>query len=264
MSSTPINDASTTGNATANAPLTAEQIKLVENHRALAASIARGFTGRGIDADDLASIADLALVRAARNFSADNAGQAPFAPYGASWVRHCIIHELHAMVCDRAACPSSQQKLLSTARRAARSFALKHGREPHAAEFAKELNISTDRAASLLVLLHSHKSSINDTPTGDPDAKSIDIPQRKQEKPLDALTSRENKKLLSRALQELPPQQAEAVARRFGLGVAGGGGRAVQSVQEVAAGLGVSVGQAQQLIRNALTALGTSLKVMVA
>ncbi|MFT3686418.1 MAG: sigma-70 family RNA polymerase sigma factor [Phycisphaerales bacterium] len=237
----------------AQQPLTDEQSKLVEDHRALAASIARGFIGRGIDADDLVSIAHLALVRAARNF--DTAGEAPFAAYGASWVRHCIMHELHAMVCDRAACPSSQQKLLSTARRAARSFALRHGREPHAAELAEVLEITTDRAASLLGLLHAHKSSISDTPKGDSDAKAMDLPQPRQESPTETLAQNESRRMLSAALKSLPPTQAEAVSRRFGLG-----GCAVQSIQDVAAGLGVSVGQAQQLIRNALTALGTSLR----
>ena len=94
----------TTNNSnTQAAPLTEEQAALVESHRSLAASIARGFIGRGIDADDLVSIAHLALVRAARNF--DTAGEAPFAAYGASWVRHCIIHELHAMVCTKRAAP---------------------------------------------------------------------------------------------------------------------------------------------------------------
>jgi RNA polymerase primary sigma factor len=247
----------TTNNQQTHGPLTQEQAKLVEDHRALAASIARGFIGRGIDADDLVSIAHLALVRAARNF--DTAGEAPFAAYGASWVRHCIMHELHAMVCDRAACPSSQQKLLSTARRTARSFALKHGREPHAAELASELNISIDRAASLLGLLHAHKSSISDTPKGDSDAKAMDLPQPRQQSSIDTLAASENRRLLSAALKSLPPTQAEAVSRRFGLG-----GCAVQSVQDVAAGLGVSVGQAQQLIRNALAALGASLRVMAA
>lgn len=250
MSNTPANTPS-------QGPLTTEQAKLVEDHRALAASIARGFIGRGIDADDLVSIAHLALVRAARNF--DTTGEAPFAAYGASWVRHCIMHELHAMVCDRAACPSSQQKLLSTARRAARSFSLKHGREPHAAELAAELNISTDRASSLLSLLHAHKSSISDTPKGDSDAKAMDLPQPRQENLTDTLASAESRRLLSAALRTLPPTQAEAVARRFGLG-----GCAVQSIQDVAAGLGVSVGQAQQLIRNALAALGASLRTLAA
>lgn len=237
----------------APAALTEDQAKLVEDHRALAASIARGFIGRGIDADDLVSIAHLALVRAARNF--DTTGEAPFAAYGASWVRHCIMHELHAMVCDRAACPSSQQKLLSTARRAARSFMLRHGREPHAAELAEELEISTDRAASLLGLLHAHKSSINDTPKGESDAKAMDLPQPRQQSPTDTLAQNENRRLLSAALKSLPPTQAEAVSRRFGLG-----GCAVQSIQDVAEGLGISVGQAQQLIRNALTALGATLR----
>jgi RNA polymerase sigma factor (sigma-70 family) len=246
-----------TNNTEQSNQLTDEQAKLVESHRALAASIARGFIGRGIDTDDLISIAHLALVRAARNF--DTNGEAPFAAYGASWVRHCIIHELHAMVCDRAACPSSQQKLLSTARRAARSFALKHGREPHAAELAAELEVSTDRAASLLGLLHAHKSSISDTPTGSPDARTMDPAAPAETSSLEAITQRERRKMLSRALENLPPPQAEAVARRFGLG-----GCAVQSIQEVAAGLGVTVGQAQQLIRNALGALGSSLRTLAA
>ena len=247
---------STNNNSQSN-QLTDEQARLVENHRALAASIARGFIGRGIDTDDLISIAHLALVRAARNF--DTTGEAPFAAYGASWVRHCIIHELHAMVCDRAACPSSQQKLLSTARRAARSFALAHGREPHAAELAEALDISTDRAASLLGLLHAYKSSISDTPTGSPDARAMDPAAPVQQSSLDALTSHESRKLLRKALESLPPPQAEAVTRRFGLG-----GCAVQSVQDVAAGLGVTVAQAQQLIRNALAALGSSLRTLAA
>lgn len=240
-----------------NNQLTDEQAKLVESHRALAASIARGFIGRGIDTDDLVSIAHLALVRAARNF--DTAGEAPFAAYGASWVRHCIIHELHSMVCDRAACPSSQQKLLSTARRAARTFTLTHGREPHAAELAAELDISTDRASSLLGLLHAYKSSISETPNGSSESRAMDPAARVEQSSLDAISSRERKKLLSRALENLPAPQAEAVARRFGLG-----GCAVQSVQEVAAGLGVTVGQAQQLIRNALGTLGSSLRTLAA
>ena len=69
----------------------------------------------------------------------------------------------------------------------------------------------------------------------------------------------ESRKLLSAAMENLPDPQAEAVARRFGLG-----GCAVQSGLEVAAGLGVTVGQAQQLIRNALASLGSSLRVLAA
>lgn len=257
MNSTPSND---TPARAANAPLTPEQSQLVESHRALAASIARGFIGRGIDADDLISIAHLALVRAARNFDANAAGdggQAPFAPYGASWVRHCITHELHSMVCDRAACPSSQQKFLSTARRAARTFTLQHGREPHASELASLLEVSTERAASLLGLIHASTSSINSSASGDPDAKPLDLPSTGQHNSLETLAAREQKKLLNNALKKLPGPQAEAVARRFGLG-----GCAVQSVHEVAKGLGMTVGQAQQLIRNALTSLGSSLSTL--
>lgn len=240
---------------TESVQLTSEQSKLVENHRGLAASIARGFIGRGIDTDDLVSIALLALVRAARNF--DASGSTPFAGYAASWVRHCLIHELHVMVCDRAACPSSQQKLLSTARRTARTFALTHGREPHAGELAKLLKISTDRAATLLGLLHAHKSSISETPLGSSDARTMDPAARAQPSSLETLSGRETRRLLSQALENLPRPQAEAVARRFGLG-----GCAVQSVQDVAAGLGVTVGQAQQLIRHALTTLGASLQTL--
>ncbi|GAA3540476.1 sigma-70 family RNA polymerase sigma factor [Aeromicrobium flavum] len=57
---------------------------LVLDHLSLASALARRFTGRGVDADDLEQVAMLALVKAARRYDPD---QGPFPPFASATIQ---------------------------------------------------------------------------------------------------------------------------------------------------------------------------------
>lgn len=62
----------------------ADCTSLVTEHLDLAARLARGYRGRGVEDDDLLQVARLALVKAAERF---DAGVGAFAPFAASTIR---------------------------------------------------------------------------------------------------------------------------------------------------------------------------------
>ena len=61
------------------AATTHDQHMLILDHLSLAARLARGYRGRGVDADDLEQVAHLALVKAAAGFDEDRGAFAAFA-----------------------------------------------------------------------------------------------------------------------------------------------------------------------------------------
>jgi RNA polymerase sigma-B factor len=143
---------------------------LVAEHIGLARSLATRFTHRGESPDDLAAVAQLALVKAARRY--DESRGTPFAPYAAA----CILGELKRHFRDRAwsfRVPRPMQELYLAAKDAREEVGQQLGHSPTVAQIADYLSVSEE------TLLEAMEAGTNYR------ADSLDIQAPDDERPHD-------------------------------------------------------------------------------
>jgi RNA polymerase sigma factor (sigma-70 family) len=221
--------------------------ELVRHNLRLVVSIARGYTGRGLEFADLVQEGNLGLMRAARSF--DAAFGTKFSTYATWWIKQSMSRAISnkAGIIRVPIHASEAQRALTSAYR---DLQARTGREPSVEELSEFVGRS---AAEVVGTLSTHKVVVSyDVPVGPSDDASLsdlltDVSETGVEEQFAEDSFRRSIRDLLAALSE---RERHVVERRYGLD-----GNPPATLQQVGQEIGVTRERTRQILGAALRKL---------
>lgn len=137
--------------------------KLIERNLRLVISIAKSYTGCGLDIDDLIQCGNIGLIRAAQMYDPDKGFR--FSTYAIWWIRQAVLREIYNTG-QSIRLPIHIQEKISRLKRAVGNLRSELGRTPTHEETAQRMGISIEALLNLLshvVVMDSLDREINDS-----------------------------------------------------------------------------------------------------
>ena len=219
--------------------------RIVEAHLYIAEIIARRFSGRGVDYDDLFQVAALALTKALERFDPDRGIQF------ASFVTPAMVGEVKNYFRDRSRVIRPPRRVTELARmvEAAREALFQRlGRAPRVDELAAEAGLSEDEVLEGLEAASAQPVSLDQQTEGEDGEMMLSGVLGAEEK---GFADFETADLLRRSMDALTPQQREVIRLRYFENL---------SQREVALRTGVSQMTVSRTERGALESMRRGLK----
>ncbi len=189
---------------------------LIEANLRLVVSIARRYSGQGVELLDMVQEGNLGLIRAVELF--DYRRGFKFSTYATWWIRQGVTRAL-ANQARTIRIPAHVARALAAMQSVRRRFHTETGRDPEPAELAAELDLPVDRVIELreFVTVARRPASL-EAPFRDEDTSIGDfIEDAAAESPWEALERHVLREEIDSMLDRLPEREQTVVELRFGL-----------------------------------------------
>ena len=203
--------------------------RMIQSNLRLVVKIARDYTGRGMNLDDLIGEGNLGLIRAAEDF--DPRFGTRFSTYAGHWIKQAIRHALTNTTAT-IRLPAHMVTLLSKWRKAERALTRELGQAPTFDQVAVTLGLSD---AQRVLVERAKRASQLRLEGGDDEGWSPDEAGDHHEGPEASLEADDERRDLLRRLDRLDARERTIVSLRFGLD-----GNDPMTLKEVGRRLGVT------------------------
>jgi len=226
--------------------------QMVRANLRLVVNIARGYTGKGLNLQDLIEEGNLGLLRAVEGFDPEMGTR--FSTYASYWIKQSIKRALiNSSKAIRI--PAYMVELLSKWRRAANRLYDELGRMPTPEEVARLLGLPRKKLPIIkkAILIYNLTPQTDQAESGWSLGEMI-MDDRNQS-PDEQFLENDNLKFVLEQLEMMDPREAVVLRMRFGIG-----NYAPQTLKEIGETLGLTRERVRQIETDALTRLAEALE----